>query len=517
MIEPIFASRRELFDAHRALLDQLARAWLDAGATGFAIWCDDAPAIAWQADARAGIRAPIENIGELRVSGINAPNAAQRLHADAALIARALELENNLEQMTGELVETQDQLLALYDLTRATRSMLDVRELIETACLAAARLVNTAAGVGWVALGNDQFIIAQQPRAAFADDFLAALFKQLRPLERATALDANDPMVSRVIARATVFEWGRANLHNLIFVPISVRGVRAAGIGLLNKISGRFASPDLKLASAIAEQIGALIESALLYQETLRQAKLQNELDLAARIQLGLLPRATPTIAGLDIYSCSRPASQVGGDFFDHLIRPDQLFDFTVGDVAGKGVSAALLMATAFTIIRSATRFMPSPNPAAILRRVNVDLYDELSDLGMFITVFRGQYDRATRELTYANAGHAPVLYCPVGEPARLLIADGTALGILPTGDWQNYTLNFGVGDVLLIATDGFSDARNTREDMFGYERLLRLLETSRHLSAREIGARLFDAINTFSNARAQDDDQTMIVLEGVA
>ena len=119
--------------------------------------------------------------------------------------------------------------------------------------------------------------------------------------------------------------------------------------------------------------------------------------------------------------------------------------------------------------------------------------------------------------LHYANAGHAPVIYRRQGQPARMLEADGVPIGVLPVSLCETLAVPFAPGDVLVIATDGFSEASNLTGELFGYERLLTLVDAMADGSAAQIGHALYDAIQTFAAGRPQDDDQTLIVLRGVA
>ena len=133
----------------------------------------------------------------------------------------------------------------------------------------------------------------------------------------------------------------------------------------------------------------------------------------------------------------------------------------------------------------------------------------------MFATVFVAQYLPEGKQLRYANAGHSPVIFCPNGGQARLLEADGTAIGILPTSFSENHFLDIGPGDVMVIATDGINEARNENDELFGYDQLLRLVEKLAHLPAKEIAEEIFRVAREFGAGQAQDDDQTFGRVEG--
>jgi sigma-B regulation protein RsbU (phosphoserine phosphatase) len=248
----------------------------------------------------------------------------------------------------------------------------------------------------------------------------------------------------------------------------------------------------------------------------IQQARLKTELELAAKIQFQLLPQKSPTVAGLDIAARSRPALQVGGDFYDFIAPIGWPFSFAIGDVSGKGVSAALLMAMTRTVIRSKASSLPTPTPEVVLGYSNEIMYDDFTEVGMFATVFVGRYDPTTRSLFYANAGHSPVVYCPADGSSILLEADGPAMGVLPLSLSENHKIHFQPDDLLVITTDGFNEASNPAGEMFGMTRLLQLIDSVASKSASEISAAIFKAVQNFSASRPQDDDQTLVVIKGV-
>jgi sigma-B regulation protein RsbU (phosphoserine phosphatase) len=306
-----------------------------------------------------------------------------------------------------------------------------------------------------------------------------------------------------------------AGLKNILICPIQINGKIGAALGVLNKANGGFSSPDLKLMKAIAHQAGAQIENRLLYAKTLEQAKLETEMHMARNVQVNLLSKRLPQITGVQLAARSLPALEVGGDFFDFIPQPDGSVLFVIGDVSGKGMPSALLMAMIRTAVRSSAHAIENPLPEQVMSQVNEDLYDDFTDVEMFATAVIGRYMPESAQLIYANAGHAPMILRPQNGQARMFEADGPALGMLPMNLSQNQTIPFGPGDLLVIGTDGFSEARNPSGDMFGYERLLQLTDELAHLPADEITTIFFDRIAHFSGGRPQDDDQTLMIIKG--
>jgi sigma-B regulation protein RsbU (phosphoserine phosphatase) len=160
---------------------------------------------------------------------------------------------------------------------------------------------------------------------------------------------------------------------------------------------------------------------------------------------------------------------------------------------------------------------MPYPTPEAVMRQSNEDLYNDFTRVGVFVTAFVGQYEVGSNTLMYANAGHAPVIYRPRDGEAVLLRADSTAIGILPVSHCRNQRLRMAPGDLLIAATDGFSDVRDGGDETLGVDRLVELVEALHEKSAQEIAAILFEETDHFGQGHPQDDDQTLVVIKGAA
>ncbi|MDV7391051.1 PP2C family protein-serine/threonine phosphatase, partial [Arthrospira platensis SPKY1] len=332
-------------------------------------------------------------------------------------------------------------------------------------------------------MGESEPVSVHHPRRMVDDQILHYALNVMQTTQRKMLLNENDL-------------WpAHSALRNLLLFPLHIRGVRRAALGLLNKVGSEFLTPDEKLVEAISQHVAARIENLLLYNQMLDQTRLQTEMELAQRVQSNLLPRQVPQISGLDLWATSRPAHQVGGDFYDFLDRPGRPFAFAVGDISGKGLPAALLMAMTRMVIRAKTGTLPYPSPNAVLARSNEELYDDFTGVNMFATVFVGQYNGAKRELVFANAGHSPVIYRPAQGDARLLQADSTALGILPTSRPTNQQVRLHAGDVLVVGTDGLSEAHDSHKKMFGYDKLLQLVNMLAEASAKEIANGLYQAV----------------------
>ena len=237
------------------------------------------------------------------------------------------------------------------------------------------------------------------------------------------------------------------------------------------------------------------------------------EMDEAAIIQRTLMACSLGSITSVEVTASCRPARLVGGDLYDVHERSDGRLSIIEADVSGKGLPAAMVTAEVRTMLRETARQIASP--AAVLALANHRLYDDLSEVNKFVTVFTAFYSPQHNTLTYANGGHSVVTYSAGGGPATILEPTGLPLGIFPDSGYDEVTLPFGPRDLLVLASDGFAEAHNTAGELWGYDRLLAAINEVAHLSAREIAEHLTAEAARFGQHCEQADDQTLIVLKG--
>ena len=235
------------------------------------------------------------------------------------------------------------------------------------------------------------------------------------------------------------------------------------------------------------------------------------EMDVARRIQLGMVPEITGLKEpGIDAYALSRTAREVGGDFYDCFIVDDGRVAVAVGDVAGKGVAASLFMIMAKTMIRDS--LASGESPAAILNGVNDRLYQSNPE-GMFVTVFAAVYDPITGVVRFANAGHMPPLV--VGDDVRILETEpGVLLGLFEDAGLVEGTVQMAKGEALVVYTDGMTEAVNPHNEFFGEERFIAAMQKSApYASAQSLLNEAMRAIDVFAEEREQFDDVTLLAL----
>ena len=284
---------------------------------------------------------------------------------------------------------------------------------------------------------------------------------------------------------------------------------------------------DVTTEDQLGELAGSFNSMTASIEDLLRQAaekkRLEEELRIAHEIQMSLLPQGPLLMAGLSVTALCVPAREVGGDYYDFLPLGDQRVGVLIADVSGKGTSAALYMAELKGLVLSLSEIHTSPRD--LLIAANRIIAQHL-DARSFITMTYAVIDLRARTMTYARAGHTPLIYvpgvCAQGTPrqVQILVPDGMVVGLkLDNGEMFNRhlveeTIALQPGDLYLLFTDGISEAMNARDDLFGETRLGQLVETHAHLPSEELRERMLREIAAFVGDAPQHDDMTMILVK---
>jgi len=249
-----------------------------------------------------------------------------------------------------------------------------------------------------------------------------------------------------------------------------------------------------------------------LRRTTAEKERMARELEIARGIQQNFLPESAPQIEGAELAAVNVPALEVGGDFYDFIPVAADKWGLVIADVSGKGVPAALFMALSRTLVRAYA--MGNPTVSETIQRANY-LIAEDDRSSMFVTLFYGVLDTRRRTLTYVSAGHNPPLMLPGrGGGTIMLKAKGVALGLMPDIQLEEKEIHLEKGDVLTLYTDGVTEAINEKQEQFGPERLARVVDSNRNLSASEIVKRVEQEVTEFSQGQPQFDDITLLILK---
>jgi len=270
-----------------------------------------------------------------------------------------------------------------------------------------------------------------------------------------------------------------------------------------------FSREDLGLLTVMANVAAIRIEHARLNEIELVERAMSKELDQAAHIQMGLLPSAPPKAEGMDIAGRTSPCRTVGGDYYDYLEFPDGRLGMLVGDVAGKGMPASLLMSSLQARVK--VLFEEGDRLAEKITRLNKATTAHTPD-NRFITFFMTVADPATGELVFTNAGHNPPLLVRAKGGFELLAGGGMILGILPMAQYEEFRINMERGDTLVLFSDGVTEAVNPSDEDFGEQRLADLVASMKGRSALEIMEAVHTEVARFTQGAPPADDITVVV-----
>jgi sigma-B regulation protein RsbU (phosphoserine phosphatase) len=273
-----------------------------------------------------------------------------------------------------------------------------------------------------------------------------------------------------------------------------------------------FSQEDIDLLTTVANQAGVSIENARLHVQEIEKVKLENEMNVARRIQQYLLPQKSPQMKGLDVTGISIPALSVGGDYFDYIMLDDHRLLIAIGDVSGKGVSAALYMAKIQGMIQIASRMFTSPRE--ILIEINKQMYHGM-DRQSFITIILALLDLKEKKIQICRAGHNPVIELNKGQ-LNLIQCKGVGVGLVD-GEKFEKGLDEEVkplvaGNTFVFFTDGVTEAMNENREEFGDEKLFQLIQSHKKADAGTLLKEVIDAVKAFCGKAEQNDDITLVV-----
>lgn len=304
-----------------------------------------------------------------------------------------------------------------------------------------------------------------------------------------------------------------------LIVPVRSRERLLGALVLGEKLSeATFRREDYEFLAAAAVQSAMAMENAFLYEELAEKERMKHELAIARRIQLASLPQKTPVVKGLEIAGASLPALEVGGDFFDFLNGSTDHLTVVVGDVSGKGTSAALYMSKVQGILRSLHGFGLSP--ADLFIRANRLLCGDM-EKSSFVTAVGAAFDPLKHSFVLARAGHLPLYHFVAAEGRVVAITPrGLGLGLNNAGvfssEIEEKVVQYSSGDVLLFVTDGVTEAHNKGGELFGEDRLTELLSGRAGENAVAIRDAVIGELAAFSDGAVQHDDETIVVIKGL-
>ena len=455
------------------------------------------------------------------------------------VVLQAAETYRVLQQRTQDLSRALQRESLFNAIMKAIRGSLDYQSMLGTivstlgqtfeAHQAVLKPVDTITGAASpkYQLLSDRYVYTVDPASAnlspLSLDQLNCLGETIQAVEIQEFLQAGQIKLQQLEGQKTAI--------TVLTVPLSYQNNCLAIVYLYQVGNSQdWSEETIELIGSIAEQVALAISQAKLYQRTQRQTeKMQAELEVARQIQTNLLRQTLPDIDGIRIQAQCLPARQVGGDFFEVFAHPQGDIWLAVGDVSGKGVPAALFMASAISVLRRELSQEAAPEPHLVMRNLNSGLLNDLINSNCFITMVLARYTPSTRQLVYANAGHiyplvwshSQLLSQQSGRESKNLIRPtylkvrGVPLGILSNWQASAGELTLSSGDALLLTSDGITEATIADPDQLSPGAMLNqaglwqlLLKQPKLLDLGKILAEI-KAFNT-----EQEDDQTILSLE---
>jgi phosphoserine phosphatase RsbU/P len=304
---------------------------------------------------------------------------------------------------------------------------------------------------------------------------------------------------------------GRATTRSEMAVPMAGQTGVLGALNLESDRPGAFTAADAELVEFFAGAAALAIEKALLHRELLQRQWVEGQLKLAREVQAGLLPRLPPELPGYEMAGTNLPTWTIGGDYYDWVPLDDGRVGVVVADVSGKGIPAALIMATFRAALRAEMR--RGARVGAAVEAVNRVLLDSQGG-SRFVTAVCGMLEPSTGRLDYVNCGHNPPLLLHAGGGHELLDTGGPALGLGLGGGFEPGAVTLEPGDLLALYTDGVVEPADERQEEFGQERLLQLLAASRARPAGDVVLAVVEATRRFSRRESYDDDFTLVVVK---
>ena len=409
----------------------------------------------------------------------------------------------------------------LGDLADKVRTMLETAPLLETVAMRVAESLHVSR-IAVLLEGGGRFVPAYAlgyttpPTAAISDQSVTVM--RLRKHQH--ALVRFDDAESWVQLTNDAERASLEQLESELLLPLSINEKILGIMSLGAKQSEEpFSKTDIRLLESLAAQTGLALENgrltAAIAADVAAHAKEKRDLEIARDVQERLFPQEYPSIAGLDYAGACRSALFVGGDYYDFIALPNAHLGIAIADVSGKGIPAALLMATLRAYLRGAQMIHHQADLTEVMRNLNTMVY-ESSAANRYATFFYGEFDSPSRVLNYVNGGHIPPMLFRQSNGDRAVLrldTGGPVIGLMEGSAYTQGRVTLERGDVLVAYTDGVSEAMNAADDEWGDEGVMQVVRESGTVSASTLIQRVIVAAAAFAAGAPQHDDMTMVVV----
>src|SRR5882724_235786 len=416
-----------------------------------------------------------------------------------------------------------DKLRMLLDITKTISQSLNLQEVLNLVMDTLDSLIPyDAAGIfvlhcvekSLTAEGEEPCELQAEAVRGYNLDELSNLHLKLGEGFVGSVAQSGKPMISHDVRNDEIYINAREETRSEMVAPIISNDEVIGVFDLESDELSAYSDDDLEVLMMLASQVAIIIEKVMLHEQMIERKRLQGQLEVARQVQLELLPAGDPKLPGFDISAYNFPTEEVSGDYYDWVSIYEDQIGLVIADVSGKGVPAALLMAFLRASLRAATHTGYAPQIS--MAKVNYLLWESI-ERNQFVTAFHGILDTGNRTLSYANAGHNPPLLLNAKGEVRFIERGGLPLGMFRDTRYHEYYLSFEPGEVLVLYTDGVTEATNPAGEEFGRDRLGTAVRTAANLPARELIASVQNEVLSWTDGKGASDDITFFVIKALA
>ena len=415
-------------------------------------------------------------------------------------------------------LKTVDKLRLLLDITKTISRSLDLNEVLNLVMDTLGSLIPyDAAGIYLIDTGGDEdnpYIFKSKANRGYAISF-ALVEPQLKMGEGfiGRVAQSGKPLISPDVSKDDRYFSAREQTRSEMVAPI-ISNDKVIGVFDLESDSlNAYSEDDLSLLQLLTSQVAIIIEKVHLHEQAIEKKRIEAQLEIARKVQLELLPDNDPTFENFDISAYIFPTEEVSGDYYDWVRIFDDQIGIVVADAVGKGMPAALLMAFLRASLRASVQVGYAPHIA--LSKVSDLLWDSVED-HQFITAIYGILDGTNRTFVFSNAGHNPPLLIKPNGEYRFVEYGDMPLGMFREMRYHQHFIRFEQGQVMVIYTDGITEAAKESGEEYGQERFAKRVLEGIHLPAKELIDHVRKDVADFTGRKFLDDDGTLFVVKAL-
>jgi phosphoserine phosphatase RsbU/P len=424
-------------------------------------------------------------------------------------------MTEQLKEAPSHGLTTIDKLRLLLDITSKISRSLDLQEVLNLVMDTLDSLIPyDAAGIFVLqCVGDEPCTFKAEAVRGYDIDELSELHLKLGEGFIGSVAVSGKPIISHDVREDPVYVNARDRTRSEMVAPIISNDEVIGVFDLESDELNAYSDDDLQVLTLLASQVAIIIEKVMLHEQLIEKKRLQGQLEVARQVQLELLPPNDPELPGFDISAYNFPTEEVSGDYYDWVRIYDDQIGLVIADVAGKGIPAALLMVFLRASLRAATHIGYATHIS--MAKVNFLLWESI-ERNQFITAFYGILDASNRTLHYSNAGHNPPLLIDAQGAARFIEWGEQPLGMFRDTRYHEHYHTFRPGEILVLYTDGVTEALSPNGEEFGRDRLITAVRSGSTLGARELIASMQRDVFEWTDGVGLTDDATFFVIKAV-